>query len=106
MAFENFERKGQNAGNQYFLLFPHSFPHIEDQTNFVILDSFKMSANAFNLDRMKVLWFGKKLKTKFYIQHPISSLFIFQRRKYPCNIAHDIFFYIPRIFLEQKLISH
>ena len=33
--------------------------------------------------------------------------FIFQLREYQCNITHDMFFfYIPRIFLEQELISH
>ena len=32
-------------------------------------------------------------------------LFIFQLREYLCNITHDIFFYLPQIFLEQKMIT-
>ena len=46
----------------------------------------------------------------FYLNNSRKG-FIIQLRKYPCNIAHDMYryifsfsFYIPRIFLEQKLI--
>ena len=32
----------------------------------------------------------------------VRLIFIFQVNEYPCNITNVIFFYIPRIVLEQK----
>ena len=34
-AFETFMEKGENAGNQHFLLFPQGFPH-KFETNLII----------------------------------------------------------------------
>ena len=53
--------KGENAGNQHFLLFPTMFS-ILSQTEFIILViSSLSSAEAFNLVQSKILSFGKKL---------------------------------------------
>ena len=49
--------KGENAGNQHFLLFPQCFQPFEEQ----ISDFQSHSANAFNLDWTKDLSFGKEL---------------------------------------------
>ena len=52
--------KGENAGNQYFLLSPQCFPHFPTQIS--IFRSFiSSSENAFNLDKSKNLLFGKDL---------------------------------------------
>ena len=65
MAFENIVGKGENAGNQHFLLFPQCFlPYQREkslfQTTFIL-----SSANAFNLDQSKIVPFGKGLT--FYL---------------------------------------
>ena len=51
-------RKGENAGNQHFLLFPQCFRPIQKT-----ISVFKL--NAFNLDQSKILSFGKELKEHF-----------------------------------------
>ena len=57
--FENIVGKGENAGNQHFLLFPHFFS-TRPQTNFICSITFIFSsANAFDLDWCKILLFGK-----------------------------------------------
>ena len=57
-AFENIVGKGENAGNQHFLLFPQYFLPFLKQ---VLIFHFKIilsSANAFNSDQSKILSFG------------------------------------------------
>ena len=52
--------KGENAGNLRFLLFLHCFlPFIKQISNFQLLNL--SSANAFDLDKPRVLSFGNKL---------------------------------------------
>ena len=51
--------KGENAGNQHFLLFPKCFLPFSNQIS--ISQSHLSSANAFNLDRSKILSFGKEM---------------------------------------------
>ena len=53
--FENIVRKGENAGNQHFLLFPQCFLPFLNQG--IIFHS-----NAFNLEQSMILSFGKELK--------------------------------------------
>ena len=57
--FENIVGKGENAGNQHFLLFPQCFLSIP-KTNFNSSVTFiSLSGNAFNLDQSKNLSFGR-----------------------------------------------
>ena len=56
---ENIVRKGENAGNQHFLLFPQCFLP-KASFNFWYTSKWS-SANAFNLDRSKICSFGKEL---------------------------------------------
>ena len=65
--------KGENAGNQHFLLFPHCF--LPSQKNISFAVTFILSsAIAFHLDQSKNLLFSEEL---------ISLAFIsFQLRKY------------------------
>ena len=52
-SFENIVGKGENAGNQHFLLFPAVFSSIP-KTNFIFFVVFVLSsANAFSLDKSK-----------------------------------------------------
>ena len=61
MPFENIVRKGENAGNQHFLLFPTMFSTLPE-TNFNFSVTYILSpANAFNFNQ-SILSFGKKLK--------------------------------------------
>ena len=62
--FENIVRKGENTGNQHFLLFPQCFlPFPKENCKFSVTFIFLSSANAFNLDESKILSFGKELNT-------------------------------------------
>ena len=64
-ALENTVEKGENAGNQHFLLFPLCFLLYEN-TKIIILAMLKLSsANAFNLVMSKILSFGKVLSPPF-----------------------------------------
>ena len=54
--------KGKNAGNQYFLLFPRCFLLFPAQISIFESELFWSSANALNLDKSKILSFGKCLK--------------------------------------------
>ena len=60
-AFENIVGKGENAGNQHFLLFPQCFllfpTHIIFESRLIC----RLQINAFNLDTPKILSFGKEL---------------------------------------------
>ena len=59
LDFENIVEKGENAGNQHFLLFQQCF-FCPSQNQFQYL-SYLLSANAFNLDQSKILSFGEEL---------------------------------------------
>ena len=59
--FENIVGKGENAGNQHFLLSPLCFLSFP-KTNFNFSVTFCLSsANAVSLDQSRILWFGKEL---------------------------------------------
>ena len=58
--FENIVGKGENADNQHFRLFPQCFLPIPERFCFYV-KFILSSANAFNLDKSKILLFGKKL---------------------------------------------
>ena len=61
--FENIVGKGENIGNQHFLLFPQCFqPFTKQFSNFHLCLS---SAHASNLDQSKNMSFGKDLITSF-----------------------------------------
>ena len=61
--FETIEGKGENAGNQNFLLFPQYFQPYQRQ-KFIIVSSFILSsASALSLDQSKILSFGKELNS-------------------------------------------
>ena len=83
-SLENTEGKGENAGNQHFLLFSTVFSTLSKREN-VILATFKLSsANAFNLVMSKILFFGKGLMgfhealNCFLVLIFISSLLYYQ----------------------------
>ena len=59
--FEKIVGKGENAGNQHFLLFPHCFQPFPKQTSIFQSQSFLLSTNTFNLTQSKNLLFGKGL---------------------------------------------
>ena len=59
--FKNIEGKGENAGNQHFLLFPQCFHAYHSQISSFKVVLFCHSQNAFNLDQSKILSFGKEL---------------------------------------------
>ena len=57
-TLENMMGKGENAGNQYFILFTQCFPRLL-RLDFDISVAFIVSsANALNLDQPKTLSFG------------------------------------------------
>ena len=59
---ENVVERGENAGNQHFLLFLQFFSTLS-KTNFTISALLKLlSANALNLDKSFILSFGKELR--------------------------------------------
>ena len=59
-AFENIVGKGENAGNQHFLLFPQCFLTFPKQISSFELHFDLSSANAFSLDKFKIFSFGKE----------------------------------------------
>ena len=61
-AFENIVEKGENAGNQHFLLSPKMFStFLKTNSNFSA--TFDLSyTNAFSLDQSTILSFGKEFK--------------------------------------------
>ena len=71
--FENITGKGENAGNQHFLLFPQCFLPIPKRI--FVLKFHLSSANAFNLDQSKNLSFGKVLRS----YSTVSSI--------PCDVS-------------------
>ena len=56
---ENKVGKGENAGNQYFLLFPRCFFPVEER-NHHFNNIYFVTANAFNLEKAKIVSFGEK----------------------------------------------
>ena len=63
--FEKIEGKGENTGNQHFLLSQNVF--YPAKTNFNFSVTFILSsANAFSLDQSKILSFGKMVKHSFH----------------------------------------
>ena len=62
MAVENIVGKEENAGNQYFLLFQQCFLTSPNQISIFHFHLFLLSANAFNLDKSKILSFGNGLR--------------------------------------------
>ena len=61
--FENIVGKGENAGNQHFLLFPQFFLLIRRRVSVFCLHL--SSAHGFNLDQSKNLSLGKELKWRY-----------------------------------------
>ena len=61
-SFENIVIKGENAGNQHFLLFPQCFLPYQKHKPTTIVTINLSHANAFNLVKAKILLFGNKLK--------------------------------------------
>ena len=59
--FEKIERKGENAGNQHYLLFPQCFIPIPKRISVFELRLLVVSANASNLDQSKNVPFGREL---------------------------------------------
>ena len=70
MAFENIVGKGENAGNQHFLLFPKCFLTVQTQKSVPTLNF--LSANALNLVQFRKLLFGKRLKKS--LQQKLDSI--------------------------------
>ena len=59
---KNIVGKGENAGNQHFLLFPQCFLAIPKRFSVVKVDLFcHLQNNAFNLDTVKISLFGEEL---------------------------------------------
>ena len=83
-SFDNTEGKGENAGNQLFLLFPAMFS-TQSVTQIIILTTSKMpSVNAFKLDWSQFFSFGNKLIVVCY-HLPAFSPFptMFSRATFP-----------------------
>ena len=74
--FENSVGKGENAGNQHFLLFPGYFLSFPKQISIFLSHLFLSSANAFNLDQSTTLSFAKQLIT---YQNVFFFLFLIQK---------------------------
>ena len=85
-AFENTAEKGENAGNQHFLLFPQCFQHFLNQISmFNILSS----VNAFNLNHSKLFSFSKEL----------SYIFILEKLLITSNFfSHCVFYLFGELF--------
>ena len=60
-AFENIVGKGENAGNQHFLLFPQCFLSFTKQISNFQSPLVCRLYNAFNLNQSKILLFFKEL---------------------------------------------
>ena len=61
-AFKNTVKKGENADNLHFLLFPQCFLLYQKRENVTLASFHFSSANAFNLVMSKNLSFGKGLR--------------------------------------------
>ena len=63
-AFENIVGKGENAGDQHFLLFPQCFLLFLKQISIFEFTFILSSAIAFSLDQSIILLFGEELKSE------------------------------------------
>ena len=75
--FKNIVGKGENAGNQHFLLFPQCVLPISIQISSFSVTFILLSVSSFNLDQSKNLSFDKGLNqydTSLYPQ-PLENLF-------------------------------
>ena len=67
-ALENIVGKGENTGNQHFLLFQLCFQLFTKQISIFQSHLFCLtSANVFNSDQSKILLLGKELNVSCYI---------------------------------------
>ena len=88
--FENIVGKGENAGNQHFLLFPQCFlPVLKTIFNFSVTVALS-SANTFNLDQFKKLLFGPGLNYGFYSMETIVKMTIHYFTEIP-KLLHILF---------------
>ena len=72
--FENNVGKGENAGNQHFLLFPTMFSTLPS-INFSFLVTLMLPyANDFNFDQSKILSFGKRVKKDQLLQKASTTV--------------------------------
>ena len=82
-SFENIVEKGENEGNQHFLLFSQCFSTLP-KTNFNFSVTFILSSeNVFNLDQSKNMLFGNELTHYNTIPH-FDAL-----KKYSCGKHWD-----------------
>ena len=58
---ENIVGKGENAGDQHFLLFPQCFLPFPKQISIFSVTFTLLSANALNFDKSRILSLGKEL---------------------------------------------
>ena len=73
--FENIVGKGENAGNQHFLLFPQCF--LPFLLQILVFESHlfcRLQINAFKSDKSKILWLGKELSSTCYNLFQIYSV--------------------------------
>ena len=70
---ENIAGKGENAGNQHFLLFPQCFLHVHrHSSSFQLMHTFNISSSkTFNSHKSEILLYSKEL----YDDNAINRLF-------------------------------
>ena len=101
--------KGENVGNQDFLLFPQCFLFYPYHNNFSFSATFTLlSANAFNLDLTKILLFGKELSMYLLnfqkrftfkdggLRVNLTSIFSFSHNVF--YLSHNIFQFFGHIY--------
>ena len=91
--FEIIEGRGENAGNQRFLLFPQCFIRFLNKISLFFSAAFTFSSTiAFNFDQSKILSVGKELKRglrkKRYRNMNIGTLFVASMKKNNENQHH------------------
>ena len=69
---KNIVVKGENAGNQHFLIFPQSFQFFKKKNIIILAYFILLSPNAFSLDKSKISLFGT---SNFSFPHSIFYLF-------------------------------
>ena len=75
--FENIVGKGENGGNQHFLLFQQCFQLIQQHPSSFASHLFLSSANAFNLDWSLISLYDHVLINQ--LKHGIDWLFNIQK---------------------------
>ena len=80
--FQNIAWKGENAGNQHFLLFTQCFLPSQNK-KFQFFNRILSSANATSFDQSKILLFGKKLNSVKCVHLKLKIM------KQPCNSTPD-----------------